>query len=248
MTATDDKDANLLLKEKYAGVPSPQYEADLERLKNGEPLAYVIGWVDFLGARLDLYARPLIPRPETEYWTEKAMTVIERLYAKKDMHILDICAGSGCIGIALLKHIPRAHVDFAEKDPELVTLIEKNIRLNDIDATRTHVFASDVFSAVTKRYGAIVANPPYIDKDKGDVALSVLEHEPHEALFAADHGLAIITELLEKSKAHLVDGGMLFIEFARDTEKVVARIAVEKGWSVAILPDQYGVPRWLIAE
>lgn len=248
MTEVDQNDARLLLKEKYANIPSAQYDADLERLRNGEPLAYVIGWVDFLGARLDLYARPLIPRPETEYWTEKAMAVIQRLYQKKDIRILDICAGSGCIGIALLKHITRAHVDFAEKDSELISLIEKNIRLNDIDISRSRVFQSDLFSNIHDRYHAIVANPPYIDKSKGDVMLSVLEHEPHDALFADDRGLAIITKLLTEGKNHLTEGGMLFIEFARDAEKDVARIATERGWSVAILPDQYGVPRWLIAE
>lgn len=248
-STVDLRDATWLLKEKYAGVPSPAYEADLERLRDGEPLAYVIGWVDFLGSRLDLYARPLIPRPETEFWTTHAIAAIKnRLTPQAAPRILDLCAGSGCIGIALLKHLPHARVDFVEKNGDLLSEIEKNIRGNDIDTARARVTGGDLFENARGPYDVIVANPPYIDLNKGDVTLSVIEYEPHEALFAPKRGLGVIEKIFSDAKKVLAPNGVLFVEFGAGQEKDVALLATTHGFSVSIHPDQSGRPRWCQAE
>ena len=155
------KETRWLLNEKYSGIKTPEFFADLERLERGEPLAYIIGWVDFLGCRIDLSARPLIPRPETEFWVEKAILNIQRDYhvsSGRSIHgslkkntptqkrVLDLFAGSGCIGISLLKHLPHAIVDFGEKDPRMCEQIKKNIAQNNIDPTRARIIQTDVFS------------------------------------------------------------------------------------------------------
>ncbi len=241
MNKTTEQD--WLLKEKYAGIPSAGYEADLERLEAGEPLAYVIGWVDFLDSRIDLYDRPLIPRPETEWWT-KAVISHQSSGNSQAIKILDIFAGSGCIGIALLKHLPHARVDFGEKDPKLCALIKKNIQLNNIDSSRARIIESDIFSAIPERYNMIVANPPYIDKGAGNIALSVVEHEPHMALFAPERGLYFIEQLFKEGGAHLEAGGALYIEFGKDQEAAVRNLGKNYGWNVTIREDQYGTPRW----
>ena len=113
----DEKDAIFLLNEKYAGVRTPEYEKDLARLAGGEPVDYVIGWKPFLDCKIFLDSHPLIPRAETEYWVEQAITEIqESKKAGAGTRHLDLFAGSGAIGIAVLKHLPQVGVDFGEID------------------------------------------------------------------------------------------------------------------------------------
>ncbi|HEY9585027.1 MAG TPA: HemK/PrmC family methyltransferase [Candidatus Paceibacterota bacterium] len=269
------KDADLLrgwlLQEKYHGVETPGYFADLKRIEGGEPLAYVIGWVDFLGCRINLsprlphrrgQVRPLIPRPETEFWVERAISQIQTNYhvltdrlihgsSRKDTHaqkrILDMFAGSGCMGIALLKHLPHVAVDFGEKNSVLCKQIEENIALNNIDSARTHVIQTDIFSGITGSYDFIFANPPYIDPIKKDtVQVSVLTHEPHDALFADDSGLCFIKKLLTEGGAHLKQKGVMYVEFGEDQKDHVAKLARDEGWKCEFYKDQFGV--WRVAR
>jgi release factor glutamine methyltransferase len=92
-----------LLQDKYNGIQTPEFETDVKRLESGEPLAYVIGWQPFCGTKIFLDSHPLIPRPETEYLVNK---IITELSDKQNLKILDLCAGSGCIGVALLQALP----------------------------------------------------------------------------------------------------------------------------------------------
>ena len=217
------KEKNWLLREKYGGIETPEFFEDMKKLQAEEPIDYLIGFFDFLGCKIDLSYRPLIPRAETEWWVEKAVPVVllpsleGRLGGVEEstLSILDIFAGSGCIGIALLKHLPNATVDFGEKEPDYVAQIEKNLRLNGIEPKRAQVFTSDVFTNISpKKYNFIFANPPYISHTKiEDVQKSVLDHEPRGALFADDNGLLYIKKLLNEAPKFLAPNGKLFIEF-----------------------------------
>lgn len=257
------KEIKWLLNEKYSGKETPKYFADLKRLEAGEPLAYVIGWVDFLGCRIDLSMRPLIPRPETEFWVEKAISAIQTNYhsfsdrqnygSSKNgavtggrgatVKILDLFSGSGCIGVALLKHLPNAVVDFGEKDPRLCKQIKKNLTLNNIDPARACVTATDVFSRISGTYDLILANPPYIDPSyKFTVQDSVLVHEPHRALFAKDNGLFFIKKLLGEASSHLYPNGTMCVEFGHSQKSAIAKLAQSMGWKSKFMKDQFG--RW----
>ena len=105
-----DQQIERLLKEKYEGAETCGFRTDQERLKNGEPFEYVLGYTDFLGAKIDLSLRPMIPRPETAFWVERA---INELKAKTgSLRLADTFSGAGNVGVALLKHLPNAIVDF----------------------------------------------------------------------------------------------------------------------------------------
>ncbi len=200
-----------LLREKYGGIETPAFFEDVKKLESGEPLDYLIGFSEFLGCTINLSFRPLIPRAETEFWVEKAMQEMQNT----PLHILDIFSGSGCIGVALLKHLPNAQVDFGEKDSNLVLQIEKNIVLNKIAQERARLFVSDVFTNIQpKKYDYIFANPPYISRERiENVQKSVLDHEPEDALFAPDNGLFFVKKLIAEAPQYLAPNGKLFIEF-----------------------------------
>lgn len=243
----DEREAKWLLEEKYDGTPSDAYKKDLELLKAGTPLAYLIGHIPFLGCHIDLSLHPLIPRTETEYWVEKAIEKIRENYKNAPIRILDVFAGSGCIGIALLSRLPNASVDFAEIDETLVEQIKKNLDLNDIDPSRYRIFASDVFASLPEgTYDAIVANPPYINPvHEGRVEESVLEHEPHKALFAAEEGFALVKKTIEEAPKHLRPGGTLYLEHDDIQKDAIESLAGSVGAEASFYKDQFDKYRWV---
>ena len=222
-----DKNTRWLLEEKYLGIKSDEFEKDLLRLKSGEPLAYVIGWVPFLGTKIWLDSKPLIPRPETEYWVEK---VIKEIFSTKEarnvpLKILDLCSGSGCIGVAILKHTPDCEVHFAEIVDDHHQTIRKNIRSNGIDVSRTKQIGGDLFENVSEKYDYILTNPPYIDpKLSNRIESSVSDFEPENALFGGMDGLEIIEGIIAEAPKHLNSGGVLFLEHEPEQLEAIKKL------------------------
>lgn len=242
------RDAHWLLTEKYLGVKSPAYGADLERLARGEPIAYVIGWIPFLRARIKLDHHPLIPRPETEYWSEEAFRFITRMHTHiANLSFADCYAGSGCIGIAALLHFPKARCTFIDIGSDECAQIEENIKINIAHKERASILQGDSCATLVGPYDVIFANPPYIDPDATDVDESVTTWEPHRALYAPDHGLYEIRKLLACAKAHLTPRGILFGEFGMGQEQAIAALPEATSWNIEFLPDQYGIIRWFRA-
>jgi len=242
------KEIGWVLKEKYGFARLAEFERDIQRLQKGEPVAYVIGFVDFLGCKIDLSFRPLIPRPETEFWTEKAIEDIEKSGRKK-VRCLDIFAGSGCIGVAVLKHAPVAVVDFAEKEKKFLEQIKLNARLNNLSPKRRKFIQSDIFSNISGIYDYIFANPPYVAKRKNAVVQkSVLEWEPAGAIFGGRDGLFYIRKFLKEAEKHLSAGGKIYMEFDSRQKNEIAGILKRLGYgNVNFYKDQYGRWRYLTA-
>jgi release factor glutamine methyltransferase len=236
-----------LLKEKYQGVESEAFHADCAQLAAGVPLGYLIGHVPFLDCTIHLDSHPLIPRPETEYWVDMAIAAIQQSNLPQP-HILDICAGSGAIGVALAKAIPKASVTFAEIDPSHLPTIEKNIKLNVPADSVTEIIQSDLFSAIThsSKFDFIVTNPPYIDAAANTVDTNVVENEPHLALFGGALGMEIIVRIIADAPRHLNSGGQLWIEHEPAQVEAIMTVAIQNGFSVVTHPDQYGIPRFSV--
>ena len=242
------KEIEWLLKEKYFGKKTKGFYEDIKRLTAGEPLDYVIGFTEFLGCKIDLSKKSFIPRPETEYWVEKAISEFKN--NKKSLKILDIFAGSGCIGVALLFNVYCATVHFAEKDKKALEQTKINCKLNKLDKKRCEVIESDVFSNIKGKYNFIFANPPYAPiTTRNEVEKPVLKFEPHMALFGGKNGLFYAKKLLSGAKKHIVSGGKIFMEFnSRQKDEIRELIEKYNYKSYKFHKDQYGKWRWVMIE
>jgi release factor glutamine methyltransferase len=241
----DPKDVEALIREKYSGDTEAEgLSADIMRLEGGEPLAYVIGHIPFLGLSLDLFSHPLIPRPETEWWTEELATYI----GERPLRVLDLCAGSGAIGLGLLKLCPNIHVSFGERMEEHEAVIRKNIEKNELDAVRADIRIGDLFAPFAdERFDLIATNPPYIPNTR-KLEGSVADFEPSEALYAGQDGLSVINRICKDAPNYLNERGELWMECDIDNIEQASAKAIEDGASYTkIRTDQYQRPRLLVA-
>jgi len=238
------KDERWLLDEKYHGEPTEAFEENKKRLAAGEPLAYVIGSQPFLGLNIFLDSHPLIPRVETEWW-------VNRILSDTDMSphsFLDLCAGSGAIGCAALARLSIAEVYFGEIDPAHEATILKNIRENNLDASRAHVLIGDLFEPFANmKFDSIAANPPYIPASRA-LDKSVADYEPHKALFAGTDGLDIIRRIAEELSGHLAPEGEAWIEVDSPAAETARAIFIAQGFKTLLLTDQYARPRVVVVS
>ncbi len=243
MDSISKQEKKWLLNEKYNGKVTREYEKECVLIDQGMPVAYLIGNVPFLGAHIDLEHKPLIPRAETEFWVNE---FVQNNQGKK-LEILDLFAGSGCIGIGCLKNIPEASVDFAELDEKNIKQVKKNLDLNSLSG---NIYKSDVFENVSdKKYDFILANPPYIARDRLDtVQDSVISNEDDHALFAQDNGLEFVYKLIDEGSKYLQPDGEVWIEFDPWQTDLIDTYLKDKNWSHSYMKDQYGKNRVLILQ
>ena len=237
-----DQEIEWLLTEKYHGEKSDAFFADCKRLALGEPLGYLIGFVPFLNCKIWLDSRTLIPRPETEFWVDKATAEIRKVNFENP-HVLDLCAGSGCIGVAVAKTIPEISVDFSEIDLSHMPTIEKNLAENTISKERFTIYHTNLFTGLQNTYDFILTNPPYIDAALNRTDESVLENEPYIALFGGKEGLEVIEAIIKQAPAHLNSHGQLWIEHEPEQVEKISILAEEHGFAYSAQTDQYGVDR-----
>jgi len=237
-----------LLNEKYQGIESPEFFEDFKKLESGTPLAYLIGNIPFLGITVDLEYKPLIPRPETEFWVNYCIEKYIPLEA--NISILDIYSGSGCIGLGIAKKRPNTKILCSDIKKENIVQIQKNIVLNGISEKQVSVIQSDILKNISmQKFDIIFANPPYISEQRKDtVDDSVLLYEDHHALFAEDDGLFHIKNLIEKIPFFLKDNGYMFIEFDPWQKKLIESYIQEKEICLEFLQDQYQKNRVLIIQ
>lgn len=246
MSSTSPDDLRALICDKYDGDAHAVTDDDRARLTAGEPLAYVIGWIPFLGVTVHLDSHPLTPRPETEWWTERLINTLRK--RTKPFTFLDLCAGSGAIGLAVLKHLPNARVTFAEIDQDHVTLIQKNIEVNGLDESRATLHSGDLFAPLgTTRFDVIATNPPYVPEERA-LPKSVSAFEPYQALRAGPDGLSVIKRIAEQAPQHLTTPGVLWLECDTEhTQEAAVLIRRTTGARTEVHADQFGRSRLVVA-
>ncbi len=238
------QDLELLIRDKYAGNRNADITDDVVRLESGEPLAYVIGWVPFLGLSIRLDSRPLIPRPETEWWTQALCEHLQQKFGDEPFSFLDLCAGSGAIGLAMLSRFPHARVSFAELSPLHSALIHMNIDENNLDSSRADIRSGDLFAPFAQsQFDIIATNPPYVPTSR-ELEESVTSFEPSEALFAGRDGLDIIRRIVSEVPAHMHTKGEVWVECdIANVEETAELLRAHGARNAQIRTDLYGRPR-----
>lgn len=228
------------------------------------PEAYKIGDIPFLGLTIYLDSHPLIPRPETEWWAEllceEAGRVTRKVWPDGDgrpedfsrdvprLRALDLCAGSGAIGCAILKYCPDTKVYFGEIDRAHEKTIWKNLRENHLDESRAEVRMGDLFVPFAgMRFDYIAINPPYIPEAR-ELPKSVADFEPALALRAGADGLAVLRRIAEELPKHLSPNGEAWIECDSPHADATQTLFTAQGFSVEIRSDQYDRPRLLVVS
>lgn len=215
-----------------------------ERRLNGEPCAYIIGEWDFYSQTFKITSDVLIPRQDTETLIDAALKHFnERISLPLD--ILDLCCGSGCIGITLSKHFKNSHVTMCDISQNALRIADINIKMHGV-SDRVLAIRSDMFSALCEGFDLIVCNPPYIkssDIDKLD--LSVRGFEPRGALDGGADGLDFYREIARSAPDFLNKSGALLVECGYDQANAVIDIFNSRGafTQTGVVNDLSGVPR-----
>lgn len=235
-----EKQTEKLKEEKYSGIETEEFFIDVARLTKGEPYEYVYGHVDFLGAHIDLSLRPMIPRYETAFWVERAISELKE--KGKDLRLADTFSGAGNVALALLTQVPTATVDISELDPALKAQIEINLEKNNIEEGRAQVVTASALDGLTGKYDAIFAVPPYVPYDAlPNLDPEMIDFEPHLAFFAHNEGHEFHKILIEKAWDLLEEGGRLYMETDMDHEAWIRTAVAGTKWSaLEFWPDPYG--------
>ena len=236
-----------LLRDSRLYVPQDVEErarALMRRHLAGEPLAYLIGEWSFCGMDLDVNESVLIPRTDTEVLAEQAIGFVKTL---DEPRVLDLCAGSGCVGLAVAKFCPGSHVVLGELMEDALRVCRQNIRRCGLTA-QVMPWQVNALDGPPPRFGefdCIVSNPPYIpDGDIAGLDVSVRDYEPMTALKGGDDGLDFYRTISDKWRTALHPGSRLYFEVGIGQADDVLRIMRAQGFGdIEVVPDTAGIPR-----
>jgi release factor glutamine methyltransferase len=216
----------------------------LQRRGQREPVAYILGVREFYGRPFRVRPGVFIPRPETELLVQAAVEAVP-----PEARVLDLCAGSGAIGVTIAAELPGARADLVEASAEAAAAARHNAEA--LAPGRVRVFEGDLFGALPERvrYDAVVANPPYVpEKDRARLAPEILAHEPHQALFADEGGLAVIRRIVAGAGDWLAPKGFFGVEIDPPLAARVRDLCAGAGFTgVRIVKDLAGLDRHVVA-
>ena len=221
-----------------------QVRALVQRHLAGEPVAYLIGEWEFYGLPLDISEHVLIPRPDTEVLAEKAIDFVQTL---GECRVLDLCAGSGCVGLAVASQCPDVRVVLGELSEGALRICRQNIRRNNLTG-RVVPLPMDVMAGPPAHMGefdCIVSNPPYIPRaDIEGLDVSVKDYEPLMALDGGEDGLDFYRTICRDWQDVMRPGTGLFFEVGIGQADDVLRIMREVGFGdIQVAEDSGGIPR-----
>lgn len=225
-------------------------QAYAQRILLGEPLAYVLGEWDFYGLKLQVNPSVLIPRDDTCAVTDLAIKQARNF--QDTPRILDLCTGSGCIGLAIAKHVPNARVTLADLSKDALLVARKNATANGL-LSRVTCVASDALNEPDKflgKFDLIASNPPYItSQEMKELPRSVKDFEPHMALFGGEDGLDFYRAIADKYRNALKPGGYLCFEFGMGQGDAVCQILEKNGYTILERTKDYNnIERAVIAQ
>lgn len=216
-----------------------RYQTLLAQRADRIPLQYLTGVQNFMGLDFLVNEHVLIPRQDTEILVEEALR-----HLHDGMHILDLCTGSGCILISLLRYSNDCRGLGADISPEALTVAEENAK-RLVPEEEIEFIKSDLYERVEGMFDVIVSNPPYIPTGVIESLMpEVREHEPRLALDGCEDGLIFYRRIINESRAHLKGGGMLFFEIGFDQGAAVRELMEQAGFlEVKVSKDYAGLDR-----
>ena len=203
------------------------------RLRSGEPLAYVLGEWEFYGLKIQVSPDVLIPRDDTCAVVQLAIN--QALFLPESPRILDLCTGSGCIGLAIASRVKDARVTLADISKEALAMAKKNATNNRLAAPIACIQADALKPAAPflGKFDMIVSNPPYITAwEMEQLPDSVAKYEPHLALFGGEDGLDFYRSIAKNYKSALKPGGYLAFEFGMGQGDDVCKILKVNGYTI----------------
>lgn len=219
-----------------------EYKSLIVQRASGQSIAYILGEKQFMDFNLKVNSAVLVPRPETELLVE---FVLEK-FATAELNVLDLCTGSGAIGIALAKYRPEWQLTSTDISAAALDVARKNVHKYSL-GERINFVQTDMFSNLPYgKYNIIVSNPPYIPlTDKPHLAPEVL-CEPHTALFAKENGLYFYKVIAGQAATYLAEGGAIFLEYGLGQAAAIIEIFKLQGYSdFEIRKDYAGIERML---
>lgn len=238
-------------RELYAAQETCNHmETMVARVLDGEPIAYVLGEWDFYGMTLEVDKNVLIPRDDTCAVTGAAIS--QALFLDKEPRILDLCTGSGCIGLAIAKRVTDARVTLADISREALMVAKRNIKNQRLGA-RVSCVCVDALEeppAFIGQFDMIVSNPPYITtQEMQELDASVKDYEPHLALHGGEDGLDFYRAIAAKFQKALKPGGYLCFEYGMGQTTAVCEILRNNQYQVLdIIKDYNDVERAVVAQ
>ena len=216
----------------------------VQRHLDGEPVAYLIGEWEFYGLPLDISESVLIPRADTEVLAQQAIAYLRTV---GECRVLDLCAGSGCVGLAIASQVKHAHVVLGEVNEGALRICRQNVRRNGLTG-QVMPFRMDALEKPPAQIGefdCIVCNPPYIPTaDIAGLDGSVRDYEPHLALDGGADGLDFYRSVSDKWRSAMHSGAYLFFEVGIGQADEVLRIMRSYGFGdIETVPYTAGIPR-----
>lgn len=210
-----------------------ELEAQTQRILHDEPLAYVLGEWEFYG--LELYVEPSVLIPRDDTCAAVALAIEAALYFGENPRILDLCTGSGCIGLALADRVKDARVTLADISKDALAVAKKNTARNKLSGRVSCVQANALESppAFLGRFDMIVSNPPYVTTQQmAQLPPSVKDYEPHLALHGGEDGLEFYRAILENYTDSLKPGGYVCFEFGMGQSADVCSLLRKNNYTV----------------
>ncbi len=240
--------ADILLKgeEEYPEETILAYMHDLQKRGDRVPLQHLLGRWEFMGLPFIVSPDVLIPRPETEWLVE----YVCKNYADRPIKVLDLCTGSGCIGIAIKKNLPQAEVTLVDISALALEVAKKNAAANEAEVTteKWDILQGIPFFLEKERYDVIVSNPPYIKSEDLKDLQPEVQKEPALALDGGADGLLYYHALAKTWSDLLKDGGEMIVETGEDTGAGVQEIFAKHLQDATLHTDLAELPRYVTAR
>lgn len=213
-----------------------------KHIKDDTPLSHLVGFEYFYDRKFKVTSDVLSPRMETEELVYKVIDYI-RKNNLTNIKILDLCTGSGIIGITLKKELEEFDVKILASDISSRALTVAKENASSLEADISFV-ESDLFSNIQDKFDIIVSNPPYIaHDDKKTIKENVLNYDPHLALFADEEGMYFYRNIIEKSRPYLNEKGIMFFEMGYDQKKKIITLGENNKFETVVYKDINGRDR-----